>query len=127
MKTCERPGCRKPHKAHGLCQSHYDHERGNRRANHHDRLVTQRARQRATQAIVRAHRDEYMIFYQAELQRAQEQAQRLGDVLLRSGRSAADQDEEDRIRLLEIACPACAAAHTGHIVCVACGQSRQVA
>ena len=110
-RRCGRLGCDKPHKAHGLCQSHYDRERADHRRNHLDRLVLTRARQRARQQLVQRHPDEFQELFKTERERALEQASRLGKVLLRPGRTAADQDEEDRVRLLEFACPRCALGH----------------
>jgi hypothetical protein len=121
-RTCERPCCDRPHKAHGLCQSHYDRERADHRRNHFDRLVMQRARQRATQALVRTHREEWAALVEAELAQAREQAARLGEVLLRPGRSSAAHAAAARVRLLGMICPRCATEHgASHDACPRCG------
>lgn len=60
-RHCEVAGCENPRKAHGLCQSHYDQQRGDGRngGSHRHRFIEQAAKNRATQILRRTYRDEY--------------------------------------------------------------------
>lgn len=58
VKICSVAGCQLVVRAKGKCQPHYDQERSKGRIRE-DRVLENRARNRATSALVKAHRKEF--------------------------------------------------------------------
>lgn len=119
--VCERHGCGRPHKARGLCQRHYDEERGDSRngGTHRHRILEQRARNRAEADLVRRHREEYLELLEVHRAEAKRDAEQYGAWPLKPGPRAPDEGMTER--LLELVCPRCAAAHAADDTCPACG------
>jgi hypothetical protein len=115
-RTCERPGCDRPHKAHGLCQQCYDAERGGARNGrpHRHRFVEQTAKNKATAILIRGHRDEYRAL-----------VRQIREDLFAAGverERPCDPDAElDRTMLLAAICSSCAGNHLRGHRCPSCG------
>lgn len=103
------------------------------------RLIDQRARRRATQALLRAHHDEFRMLFMAERAKAEEEAGRLASARrtqsvqahsgepprLMSGRYKPGQESTDRIDVAR--CPHCVSHHDRGHVCTRCGAVPNVA
>lgn len=57
--TCNAEDCDRPVRAKGLCQTHYDRMRSRGRVRRDDRTLINRARNRATAALIKAHQEEF--------------------------------------------------------------------
>lgn len=56
---CAIKDCERPTRVRDLCKIHYDRERGESRGRRDDTVLRTRARNRATAALLRAHREEF--------------------------------------------------------------------
>lgn len=128
--TCQRAGCDKPRKAHGLCPTHYNREReGARHRLRDDRILPNRARTRAVSRLIEAHREDFDRLLTVALAEVTEEARILavlaaaegveltGDGQVwrfRPGPRPDDEDPIDRLRTDDgRACPSCLFFHDG--------------
>lgn len=138
---CERGGCERPIKAHGLCQMHYDRERGRHR-HREDRVLPTRARNRAVSELIRLHKDEFEELYATALRTVREEHERIAKLAkehgvevadarrifrLKRGPAAEDQEPEDRVQLTstDSSCVACGTFHAAGHAC-ACATNKKL-
>lgn len=137
-RACDRAGCGQPARKRGLCLAHYERERARRR-DRTDRLIPNRARNRAASLLIAAHRDEFAVLYERALAEVTAEAQRLEELCdaegaeptgdrkvwrLRPGPRPDDEDPEDRVTrdAWRPDCRDCAAWHAAGHVCAACAK-----
>lgn len=136
MKPCERSGCPHPAKSRGLCRAHYDRER-HRHRSRPDRLIANRARQRAVQSLIKLHREEFKELYAHMKEVVAEEVERHREAMpdapddiprLMPGPRGFDQDSEDRIQVVQRPsemknCPRCRHMHAINHECPNCSLS----
>lgn len=141
---CARGDCDRPAERKGLCRKHYDRERGPRHRHREDRVLANRARNRAVTALVKAHPVEFqMLLEAARAEVAREHAELLkvavamgaeptGDrrvVRLRPGPPTSDEDSPaDRIASgdTQRGCASCSRYHERGHGCPVCGTKPQI-
>lgn len=137
VARCDEADCARPVLAKGLCQTHYERsrERHRHRAYDNDRAIQTRARNRATAALVKRHKDEFERLYDEMIEdvaqemttlreRAAERGVKAesGVVRLRPGTRPADEKPADRLRQDVGRCPRCQQLHDAGHKCPSCGE-----
>lgn len=140
-EQCARGDCDRPAERRGLCRMHYDRERGPRHRHREDRVLANRARNRAVTALVKAHRAEFTrLLEAAKVQVATEHAELLmvakamgaeptGDrqvVRLRPGPPTSDEDDISERITTPSTCDRCETYHQRGHACPVCGTKPHV-